>query len=118
MNMCIYLIVIMMLLCEHTYAQTTEKVKSTSIGNISVKLGIDKGCINSYSIFVNDTVVKLPNKMKQICGFKDIYIKEENEMPYIEIRFKNKKTLFYIAETGIWASYQGIAINKKVDPLE
>jgi len=101
-----------------SYAETIEKSLNTGIGKISATISIEKTCIKSISVKVGEIEVQTPKNIRSICGFKNVSIKEENDMPLIDIRYRYKKTLLYVAETGVWASYHGIHQNRKVDPLE
>jgi len=111
-------LLLMLVTFDWSYAQTVEESLNTGVGKISVTIGIEKTCVKSISVKVDDKEVQLPKTNGTICGFKKVSIKEENDMPFIDIRYRNKKTLLYVAETGVWASYQGIPLNRKVDPLE
>jgi len=104
--------------CPHAHAERIERTLKSDIGKISARIDVSKSCIKTIKIKVDETDIKVPKSDKQICGFKDAYLKEENDQAFLEIRYKNKKDLFYIAETGIWASYHAIPYDKQVDPLE
>jgi hypothetical protein len=117
-KMAMLVILLMLVTLNCSYAQTVEKVLNTGVGKISVTIGIEKTCVKSISVKVDEIEVQTPKTISTICGFKNVSIKEENDMPFIDIRYQHKKTLFYVAETGVWASYQGIPQNRKVDPLE
>jgi hypothetical protein len=104
--------------CPQACAEIIERTLKSDLGKISARIDVRKSCIKTIKIKVDETDIEVPKSYKQICGFKDAYLKEEDDQTFLEIRYKNKKDLLYIAENGIWASYHAIPYDKQVDPLE